>query len=60
MSRQYTRIGQPTVWTQIVTESIEWSNSVEQNFYVYGKPADLNTVYFQNRWIWRHVYRASK
>jgi hypothetical protein len=60
MLGQYTRTKWATASTQIFTESVEWSNSVEQNGYVYGKPDDLNTVYFQIRWIWNRVYRASK
>lgn len=42
------------------TERIEWSNSWQQNSFIYGKPEDLNNVYFKIPWIWSRVYRASE
>lgn len=56
----HTRENDITGSERIFTERIEWSNSMQQNGYVYGKPDDLNNVYFTIPWIWERVYRASE
>lgn len=45
---------------QIFTERTEWSDMAQREGYVYGKPEELNNIYFKIPWIWNRIYRGSK
>lgn len=60
MLGNYIRHKDETSSEKIYSECPEWSNSVMQKGYVFGKPGDLNKIYFEMPWMWARVYRASE